>query len=112
MSYKLSMMLSLIFVVIFSLFAVDLIAIQNTYSLLDSKSINISYYLARSGDVTDDSIAYIEREYNVDFILLSDNRPRFGDYIKYQLQKTYHPISGFNAINITLERMAIVGYYN
>ena len=112
MSYKLSMMLSLIFVVVFSLFAVDLIAIQNTYSLLDSKSINISYYLARSGDVTNDSISYIENEYNVDFTLLSDDRPRFGDYIKYRLQKTYYPISGFNPIDITLERMAIVGYYN
>jgi len=112
MSYKLSMILSLIFVVVFSLFSVDLIAIQNTYSLLDSKSINISYYLARNGDVSESSIEYIENEYNVNFILLSDNRPRFGDFIKYRLEKDYQPISGFNQIKISLERMAIVGYYN
>lgn len=112
MSYKLSMMLSLIFVVMFSLFSVDLIAIQNTYSLLDSKSINISHYLAKSGDITDASISYIENYYNVEFVLLSDARPRFGDYIEYILEKTYYPISGFDPIDISIKRMTVVGYYN
>ena len=112
MSYKLSLIISMVFVVFFSLFAVDLIMIQNSYSLLDSKSINISYFLAKHGDVTSDSINYIERVYKVDFTLISDLNPAFGDDIIYNLSTTYKPFVLGKEINITIQRMTVVGYYN
>lgn len=112
MSYKLSLILSMAFVVFFSIFAIDLIMIQNTYSLLDSKSINISYFLSKNGDVSDDAIDYIERTYLVDFTLLSSKNPAFGDDIIYNLSTTYKPFVVGEKLNITIQRMTVVGYFN
>ena len=112
MSYKLSLILSMVFVVLFSLFAVDLIAIQNTYSLLDSKSINISYFLARNGDTSNEALMYIQRTYNVKFKLISGHNPAFGDDIIYNLSTTYTPIVMGEPFNITIQRMTVVGYFN
>ena len=112
MSYKLSLMLSMVFVVFFSLFAVDLIAIQNTYSLLDSKSINISYFLARTGDTSLEAISYLQRSYDVKFKLHSSSQPAFGDDIIYSISTTYNPIVLGDPMEITVKRMTVVGYFN
>lgn len=112
MSYKLSLIISMVFVIFFSFFAIDLIGIQNAYSLLDSKSISISYYLSKRGDVSDHSINYIERVYNVSFELVSGRNPAFGDDIIYNLSTTYKPFVIGDELNITIQRMAVVGYFN
>ena len=112
MSYKLALILSMVFVVFFSLFAVDLIAIQNTYSLLDSKSINVSYFLARTGDTSEEALMYIERTYNVKIQLVSGSQPAFGDDIIYNLSTTYKPIVMGDSFKITIQRMTVVGYFN
>ena len=112
MSYKLSLIISMVFVLFFSFFAIDLISIQNTYSLLDSKSINISYFLARNGDVSDEAINYIERTYNVNITVLSSRYPAFGDDIIYNLSTTYKPFVMGDSLKITIQRMTVVGYFN
>ena len=112
MSYKLSLIISMVFVVFFSFFAIDLLAIQNTYSLLDSKSINISYFLARHGDVSPEALNYIERIYHVDFKLLSSLNPAFGDDIIYNISTTYDPFVMGDTLKITIQRMTVVGYFN
>lgn len=112
MSYKLSLMISMMFVIFFSFFAIDLLSIQNTYSLLDSKSINISYFLSKNGDVSEDSINYIERVYKVDFELVSGENPAFGDDIIYNLSTVYSPFVIGEDFKITIQRMTVVGYFN
>jgi len=112
MSYKISMMISMVFVVLFSFFAVDMLMIQNSFSLLDSKSVNISYFLAKNGDISSDVIDYIESYYQVNFELLSDSHPSFGDNIIYNLSTTYHPfVIGYD-LEIKIQRMTVVGYFN
>ena len=112
MSYKLSLILSMVFVIMFSLFCVDLIGIQNTYGLLDSKSLNISYFLSKNGDVSDESIKYIENTYKIDFTLISSKNPAFGDDIIYNISTTYKPFVFGNKLQITIQRMTVVGYFN
>lgn len=112
MSYKLSLIISMIFVVYFSVFAADLLIIQNAYTLLDSKSINISYYLSRTGDVSNDSINYIERWYDVEFTLKSSSRPAFGDDIIYNLSTSVKTLTMGNSVEIAIRRMTVVGYFN
>lgn len=112
MSYKLSLILSMVFVVFFSLFAVDLTVIQNTYSLLDSKSINISYFLARTGDTSNEALMYIQNVYNVRIKVVSGRHPAFGDDIIYNLSTTYTPIVMGDSFDITIQRMTVVGYFN
>lgn len=112
MSYKLALILSMVFVSFFSFFVVDLIGIQNSYSLLDSKSINISYFLAKNGDVSDETINYIERLYKVNFTLVSSKNPAFGDDIIYNLSTTYKPFVIGDSFDLTIQRMTVVGYFN
>ena len=112
MSYKLSLIISMVFVVFFTLFSADLIAIQNSYSLLDSKSINISYFLAKNGDVSSNAINYIERTYNVNFALISDQTPAFGDDIIYNLSTKCKTFVVGDNLEITIQRIAVVGYFN
>lgn len=112
MSYKLSLIISMVFVMFFSLFAVDLIGIQNTYSLLDSKSINISYFLARNGDLSQEACMYIEQMYKVKFKCLTSSYPAFGDDIIYNISTTYKPFVLGDEFTITIQRMTVVGYFN
>lgn len=112
MSYKISLILSLLFVAFFSFFAVDLIVIQNSYSLLDAKSININYFLAKHGDVSPEAINYIERTYSVEFELQSSQSPAFGDDIIYTISTTCKTFVFGKDLNISIQRMTVVGYFN
>lgn len=112
MSYKLSLIISMIFIVFFSLFSVDLIVIQNAYSLLDSKSINISYFLSKNGDVSDEAINYIERTYDVSFTLISSQNPAYGDDITYNLSSECKVFVMSDTLIIAIQRIAVVGYFN
>ena len=56
MSYKIGLILSMVFVAMFFLFGADLISIQSVYSSLDSKANNISYLISRSGVIDEELI--------------------------------------------------------
>lgn len=112
MSYKLSLIISMLFVSLFSFFAIDLIIIQNCFSLLDSKSINISYFLAKTGNVSHIAINYIENTYDVEFTLLSSNFPAFGDDIIFNISTTCKTFTMGSDLKITIQRMTVVGYFN
>ena len=112
MSYKLSLIISMLFVSLFSFFAIDLIVIQNSYSLLDSKSINISYFLAKTEFVGRAAVKYIESTYDVEFTLLSALYPAFGDDIIYNISSTCKTFTMGSNLKITIQRMTVAGYYN
>ena len=59
MSYKIGLILSMVFVAMFFLFGADLISIQSVYSSLDSKANNISYLISRSGVIDEEFINYV-----------------------------------------------------
>ena len=112
MSYKIGLILSMIFVSLFFLFAADLITIQSVYSSLDTKANNISYIISRTGVVDDEFINYIERTYNVDFVCDKHLAPTFGEEIYYQISVTYTPmVISKNQMTISIKRMTIVGFY-
>ena len=51
MSYKVSFILSMVFVVMYFLFAGDMISLQFIYSDLDAKSVTISYLISENGTI-------------------------------------------------------------
>ena len=109
MSYKVGLILSMIFVALFFLFGADLISIQSTFSMLDAKANNISYIISRTGVIDED---YIESSFNVDFACDFDETPNFGDQITYTISTQYQPlIIDKNKITIAISRMTIVGFY-
>ncbi len=112
MSYKIGLLLSMVFVAMFFLFGADLISIQSVYSSLDSKANNISYLISRSGVIDEDFINYIESSYYVDFECPLNLSPTFGEEITYSISTKYKPmIIDKKEMTITISRMTVVGFY-
>ena len=85
MSYKIGLLLSMVFVAMFFLFGADLVSLQSVYSSLDSKANNISYLISRSGVIDEEFINYIESSYYVDFECPLNLSPTFGEEITYSI---------------------------
>ena len=112
MSYKIGLLLSMIFVALFFLFGADLISLQSAYSMLDAKANNISYIISRNGAIDYNFIEYIETTFNVDFVCDINLAPEFGEKITYEITTVYSPlVISKEDMVITIKRMTIVGFY-
>lgn len=113
MSYKISLMLSMIFVALFFAFGIDLIMIQFTYSDLDAKSTAISYQIAQYGTIDDSLVSLIENKYNVAFNCTGNCNPMFGDVVDYTLSKNITTlVVSQGSMKISISRSAVIGFYN
>ncbi len=113
MSYKVSFILSMIFVVMFFLLGSDLICVQYVYSDLDAKSITISQLISKHGALDNDFIDQIENKYNVDFVTADNYAPLFGDEVTYVIAKEYKPIIiSDKTMTISIERTTVIGYFH
>lgn len=113
MSYKVSLIFSMVFVVMFFLFAGDMISLQFAYSNLDAKSVTISHLISESKTVDATFIEKVEEKYEVDFYLLNTSTPYFGDVVDYIIASEYKSIViSDKAITLSIKRSSVVGYYN
>lgn len=113
MSYKISFILSMVFVAMFFLFSGDMISLQFLYSDLDAKSVTISYLISDHGMLDGDFISYIENKYNVDFVSADNYYPLFGDEVTYVLATDYKPlIMSKENMRVSIQRTTVIGYYN
>ena len=112
MSYKIGLLLSMIFVALFFVFGADLISLQSAYSMLDAKANNISYIISRNGVIDTDFMYYIETTFNVEFICDINPAPEFGEKIFYEIKTTYSPlIISDEEMTLSVKRMIIIGFY-
>lgn len=112
MSYKIGLLLSMIFVALFFVFGADLISLQSAYSMLDAKANNISYIISRNGVIDTDFKYYIETTFNVEFICDINPAPEFGEKIFYEIKTTYSPlIISDEEMTLSVKRMTIIGFY-
>ena len=112
MSYKIGLILSMVFIALFFLFGADLITIQSVYSMLDAKANNISYIISRTGVIDEEFVSYIESYFNVDFDCPLNYSPTFGEEITYPISTEYQPmVIDKNKMTIAISRMTIVGFY-
>ena len=113
MSYKISFILSMVFVVMFFLFAGDMISIQYIYSDLDAKAINISYLISEHGSLETGFIRLIEKKYDVNFVTADNYSPLFGDEVTYVISKSYKSlIMSQETMTISVQRTTVIGYYH
>ena len=112
MSSKLGLMLSMVFVVMFFLLAGDMVCISNVYASLDSKSITISYLIAKSARADEEFLSTIEDKYNVTFLTVSPSNPSVGDVVDFVIYQNYQPlILSKEEIVVKARRQAVLGYY-
>ena len=113
MSSKVSLILSMIFVVMFFLFATDMISLQFAYSNLDATSITISHLISENLSVNQQLVNDIETKFNVDFTLLNEEEPLFGDVVNFVISKEYQSIIiSNNTMLLSVKRSSVLGYYN
>ena len=112
MSYKIGLILSMVFVVLFLLLGGDMMCLSAAFSHLDSNSISIGYLIAKSGRVDDEYITFLEHTYNVNFESITPTNPTSGDVVEYTIYRFYHPLVMANHdVKLTASRTTVVGYY-
>lgn len=112
MSYKLGLILSMVFVVLFLLLGGDMMCLSAAYSYLDSHSISIGYLIAKSGRVDAEYLSYLEESYKVHFEKISPTEPVIGDVVEYTIYRYYHPLIMANHdVKLTASRTTVIGYY-
>ena len=112
MSYKVGLILSMVFVSLCFLFGADLLSIQSVYSTLDAKANNICYLISKNGVVNKQFVRYVQRTYDVEFIVPTNLSPHFGEEITFTISTTYKPlIISKKEMQISITRMAVVGFY-
>ena len=113
MSYKISFILSMVFVAMFFLFAGDMISLQFIYSDLDAKSVTISYLISEKGYIDDGFISYIEDKYKVDFVKADNYTPNFGDEVTYVIARNYKPlVMSKDMMTVSISRTTVIGYFH
>lgn len=112
MSYKLGMMISMIFVIAFLLLGGDMMCLSAAYSELDSTCISIGYVIAKTGRVDNEFIDKLEEKYNVTFLTISPSTPTVGDVVDFVIYRNYRPLILSNEpIQIKASRTTVIGYY-
>lgn len=112
MSYNLSLILSMVFVVGFVLLGGDMFCLSIAYSSLDSASIAISYLIAKSGRTDDEYLTILENKYNVVFESVNPDPPNPGDVVDFVIYRMYHPlIISSTDMKLEASRSTVVGYY-
>ncbi|MCR5505851.1 MAG: hypothetical protein K6F07_02520 [Bacilli bacterium] len=112
MSYKISFILSMIFVSMFFFFAGDVISIQFAYSSLDSKSITISHLISKEETLSETFKKNIEEKFLVTFKVLNEEEPYFGDVVDFVISTNYKTlVISSDPITLSVQRSTVMGYY-
>ena len=103
----------MVFVVMYFLFAGDMISLQFIYSDLDAKSVTISYLISENGVIDDRFVEYVEEKYDVDFVYADNYVPLFGDEVTFVIAKTYKPLMmSKDMMTVSIQRTTVIGYYH
>lgn len=112
MSYKVGLILSMVFVSLCFLFGADLLSIQSVYSTLDAKANNICYLISKNGIIDKKFVKVIQTTYDVKFTAPNNPSPYFGEEITFTISTTYKPlIISKKEMKISISRIAVVGFY-
>ena len=112
MSSKLGLILSMLFVTMFFAFAGDMVSLQFAYTNLDSISVTIGQLISEEKTINQTFINNVEEEFNVDFILLNEEEPLFGDVVNYIIKSEFRPmVISKDSITLSIQRSSIIGYY-
>ena len=113
MSYKLGLLLSIVFLMGVMFLAGDLINVSIIKNSLDSLALTVSYRISYDGMLTQDTRALI-RSYQVKIRFEEGTHTSFriGDTVVYYLSRDYDPfILHKETMSLSVKRSAVVGYY-
>jgi len=113
MSYKMSFILSLIFVIQIFLLGSDILCLQVIYSELDAVALSAQYMIATDAGITPNTIAFVEDSIGGNISCTANCSPRFGDTLIFEIGVSYDPLIMSNGpMELVVQRSAVIGYYN
>ena len=113
MSYNLSFMLSLFFLIPMLLFSGDLVCIQSIQNHLDSFALTVAYEISMEGEISQEIEELVSNELGAEIYCVDNCRGgHFGDTVTFVLAKEYTPfIMSDKPMKISVRRTAVIGYY-
>jgi len=113
MASKISLILSLMFVITFFVLSSDVVNIQYLYSNLDAASVNVNYLITKESGVGPRTLDYIAKQKNME-ILYSNEEIRIGDPYEYTLTSVYSPfvMNEGKVFEVSIVRSVVIGYLN
>jgi len=113
MSYKVGLLLSMLFIIQIFVFAADLMSAQIIYTNLDAVSVTAGNIISSKGGITEDVRTLVAEQAGATIVALGDETPLFGSIYEYKISKPYSPVF-FASTNreIAVVRSVVIGYYN
>lgn len=112
MAYKLSLMLSFLFLMFVFLTAGDLVCVSHINSGLNNLAVTIGYRIAKEGQISEQTETLVS-DYGASIRLPYAASFRIGESVTFVLSKEYKPlIMSKNTMVISVKHVAIVGYYD
>ena len=113
MGSNIGTLLSMVFVVLFFVFGVDIMSLQGVYTKLDQVAVTFGYVISKAGNINENTINEYCEKYDVEFMCISSCNPKVGDIVDYRLSTYYVPlVISKDTMKVTIERSTVIGIYN
>lgn len=113
MGTNLSFILSLFFVIQVMMMGGDILNIQTINTELNAIASYVVRTVQTEGSIKEKTIEYVLSVYNSRLVCLENCKSRFGDTLRFKVERDYHAISYLNkSITITVSRSILLGYFN
>ena len=113
MSYKVGLILSMLFIVQLFVFAADLMSVQIIHSNLDAVSVTAGNIISTKGAITSEVINLVQNEAGASIEATVDESPLFGSVFEYKISKSYQPVFfASQPMQISVVRSVVIGFYN
>ncbi len=111
MSYKMGLLLSVVFLMSVFLFGADLLILNATYQTLDAIAMYVGNRVSYDGWLSPATKEYVVKQ-GATLTLESSSTPAVGETFTFAVQKTYTPIiMKKSPFNVRVVRSCIVGFY-
>ena len=111
MSYKLGLLLSLVYMISTLLVGGDIFCLIAIHNNLDAIALTVSYRIGIDGYVSEQTIDWIHNE-GAEYYAVTETTPRIGDTFVFEIYKDYEPIIiKKSTMRIAVRRSTVVGFY-
>lgn len=110
MSYKLGLLLSMLFLMSVLLLSGDLVCISANLSELDSIALTAAYQISINGRIDETTIAFVEKQ-NASIKSLSGDTLSLGSTMVFRVYREYQPlIISKDTMTLNVQRSTVVGF--
>jgi hypothetical protein len=113
MAYKMSLILSFLFVIHVFLLGGDIISAQYIYTEIDAVSMTVGNLISEYGGINEDIVLFVKNQCSGELSCLSNCIPKLGDPYVYKISCTFDPlIMSSEVMTISITRSIVIGYFN